>query len=189
MRGFRLIARAALAAASLSWAAGALACQPPPAPPPPPPPMPGESEADYRARALAALRAHDERESAELRAGRLRHETRLWDEAAQIIVVEVIEGPRIRKQKPTHRQMEVRLRPVTAVRGSAPARPVALRYRLEFNICGYEDGHHFRTAQPGDMLVLFAGPGKLAYDTLLGGIGKSLAIKDETISLLSGARP
>lgn len=189
MRSFSSIARAGLAAASLLAAAGALACQPPSAPPPPPAHLPGETPEEYRARLIAAMRAHDERKAAELREGQLRRETWLWGEAATIFAAEVIEGPRVTSQRPTHRMMAIRLRPLAAARGAAPRKPFTLRYRLDFNICGYDDTHHFRAVQAGDAMVLFAGAGKLSYAALLDGISQSNAVKDETVTLLRQARP
>jgi hypothetical protein len=178
-----------LFAGALSASASALACQPAPAPAPPPPPLPDESPDDYEARVLAEQRARQEREAAELRVARSQRETTLWAEAPRILAVEVIEAPRIRKQKPTHREMEIRLRPLAAARGLAPDRDFTLRYRMEFNICGYEGGEHLRSAQTGDRLALFAAAGKLGYDLLLGAINQTVAVNQDTISLLRDARP
>ena len=176
-------------AGALSASASALACQPSPAPVPPPPPLPGESPDDYDARVLAEQRARQEKEAAELRAARSERETTLWAEAPRILAVEVIEGPRIRKQKRAYREMEIRLRPLVAARGFTPERPFVMRYRMEFNICGYEGGEHFRSVQTGDRLALFAAEGEVRYDALLGAINHATAVNDDTISLLGDARP
>lgn len=178
MPSFSGLAWGLIFAGALSASASALACQPSPAPVLPPPPLPGESPDDYDARVLAEQRARQEQEAAELRAARLQRETTLWAEA-----------PRIRKQKRTHREMEIRLRPLVAARGLTPERPFALRYRMEFNICGYEGGEHFRSVQTGDRLALFAAEGRLGYDALLGAINHATAVNDDTISLLGDARP
>jgi hypothetical protein len=189
MHSFSRLAAGVLAAASLLASAGAYACQPPPSPPPPPRPVPGESQEDYRTRTIAALRAHDEREAAELRASRLRWENRLWDDAPRIFAAEVIDGPRITKQKRTHRDMVVRLRPLAAARGLAPDRPFTLRYRMDWTTCGYDGGDHVSFAQTGDVIALFAAEGRLRYETLLGGINRAIAVRDDTITLLGGPRP
>jgi hypothetical protein len=137
---------------------------------------------------MAVLRDHEERKAAELREARLRHETLLWTEATRIFAAEVIEAPRIIRQTPTYRRMEIRLRPVATARGLAPRKAFTLRYRLEFNICGYDDSHLFRAVRVGDALVLFAGPGKISYAALLDGISQADAVKEETVSLLQMAR-
>jgi hypothetical protein len=188
MPSFSGLARSLIVAGALSASASVLACQPAPAPAPPPPPLPGESPDDYDARVLAEQRARQEQEAAELRAARSQRESTLWAEAPRILAVEVIEGPRIRKQKRAYREMEIRLRPLVAARGFTPERPFVMRYRMEFNICGYEGGEHFRSVQTGDRLALFAAEGEVRYDALLGAISQAIAVNDDTISLLGDAR-
>ncbi|MFN3990456.1 MAG: hypothetical protein ACK4IS_09370 [Erythrobacter sp.] len=163
------------------------ACQPS-FPPPPPPPLYGESEEEYRARVLAEQRAREEREQAEAAAARLKWESSLWDSAERVVAVAVLAAPRIQKQHPTHRTMEIVLRPITMARGMALPGRLKLRYDRQFSICGYSGAEYFSKAEEGDVMVLFTKGGKLDGQAILDASSAANAAHPDTLALLERAR-
>jgi len=186
MRAFRtglgLAACMAVALPQSAWA-----CQPA-VPPQPPPPLYGESQEEYKARVLAEQRAREEREQAEAAAARLTWEGSLWDSAARVVAVEVVAAPRIHKERPTHRTMEIVLRPITTARGGALPRRLTLRYDRQFSICGFYGAEYFSKAGPGDVMVLFAKSGKFNGQAMLDASSAANAAHPETLALLERAR-
>jgi hypothetical protein len=186
MRGFSAIL-AAIAGAAVVLPQPALACQPA-TPPPLPPPNYGETPEEYDARLKTEARLRSERLEAEARAARLERETSLWASSERIFLVEVLEAPRIVKERPTHRRMEIILRTLASARGDKAPERLKLRYDRQFSICGYYGSDYFTSAKAGDLMALFAAGGKLSGATINDAISATTATHPETLGLLEQAR-
>lgn len=183
--------RGLVAAAMLVAAQGASACQPSPPPPPPPPPLYGETHEEYVARVAAIRLAEIAEAEAARRAARLAREGELWASADRIIAVQVIAAPRIRKENTKGRDVEIVLRPLAVGKGGKggkAAQRIKLRYRMQFSICGYYGADYFTDVAAGDLMVLFAGEGKLSGKNIADGTIEQNAVHPETLALLAQAR-
>ncbi len=185
MRGFSAIL-AAIAGAAVILPQSALACQPA-IPPPLPPPHYGETSEEYDARLKTEARLRSERLEAEARAVRLEWESSLWASSERIVLVEVLEAPRIVKERETHRRMEIVLRTLASARGDKAPERLKLRYDRQFSICGYYGSDYFTEAKPGDLMALFATGDKLNGETVSDAIGAAKATHPETLALLGQA--